>query len=384
MCCVRKTGVHHIFHYFDDFIVVRAPDSQQCTRALEALNLTRVTLGVPIADHKREGPTTCLTFLSIEVDTRAGELQLSQDRLLHLRSLLVEWGDQWACEHWELESLIGIVNHTCRVIRSGQSFLRRMLDLLHGVPQHPTRPHPICLNRAFRSDPLWWRTFVANWNGVSFLPPPPCLLRLQMASDASGSWVCGAWHGCQWFRLQWDQRSAGLSIMAKELLPIVSASTVWGSKWNSHCVICHYDNQAVVASYAVPYKYTVAFIEARHRFSLAPKYSKPPGGRFIQELTLFISYQGSQGRRHGDPSPMAAVGAAPRLDPRLGLAWLAPAVQRYFLDGLAPTTRRSYDSAMRRFGGFCECFSIADPFPLNEPLRCSFTAFLADSALAPQ
>ena len=39
---------------------------------------------------------------------------------------------------------------------------------------------------------------------------------------------------------------------------------------------------------------------------------------------------------------------------------------------------------MRRFSGFCERFSIVDPFPVTEPLLCSFAAFLADSGLAPQ
>ena len=34
------------------------------------------------------------------------------------------------------------------------------------------RLHPIRLNRAFRSDLMWWRTFVEDWNGISFLPPP--------------------------------------------------------------------------------------------------------------------------------------------------------------------------------------------------------------------
>ena len=43
-----------------------------------------------------------------------------------------------------------------------------MLDLLHGVPMHRLRPHPIHLNRAFRSDLAWWRLFAAEWNGVSF------------------------------------------------------------------------------------------------------------------------------------------------------------------------------------------------------------------------
>ena len=113
-----------------------------------------------------------------------------------------------------------------------------MLDLLHGVSTHPSRPHPIRLNREFRSDLMWWRAFVESWNGISFLSPPPRLRQLQMASDASGSWGCGAWHAHSWFQLQWDERSAPLPIMVKELLPIVLAVVVWGLRWGNHRVIC--------------------------------------------------------------------------------------------------------------------------------------------------
>ena len=95
--------------------------------------------------------------------------------------------------------------------------------LAHDVTWHCVCLHPIRLNRAFRSYLMWWRTFVQDWNGISFLPPPTHLPQLQMASDASGSWGCGAWHGCNWFQLQWDERSADLPIMVK-VYTLVSSS----------------------------------------------------------------------------------------------------------------------------------------------------------------
>ena len=164
-----------------------------------------------------------------------------------MQTLLSEWGDRKVCERRQLESLIGTLNHACKVVRCGRSFLRRMLDLLHRAPAPAVRPYLIRLNRAFRSDLMWWHTFAMAWNGVSFLLPPSHLPQLQMASDASGSWGCGAWHGRHWFQLRWDERSAPLSIMAKELLPIVLAVSIWGPRWGSHRIIGVCDNQAVVA-----------------------------------------------------------------------------------------------------------------------------------------
>ena len=92
---------------------------------------------------------------------------------------------------------------------------RAMCRLAHGLTRSrgDTRP--------FRFDLMWWRTFVEDWNGISFLPPPTHLPQLQMASDASGSWGYGAWH---WFQLQWDERSADLPIMVKVYTSVSSSA----------------------------------------------------------------------------------------------------------------------------------------------------------------
>lgn len=63
---------------------------------------------------------------------------------------------------------------------------------------------------------------------------------------------------------------------------------------------------------------------------------------------------------------------------------MAPSVRHYFQLGLAPSTQKMYQAAMKRFHAFCLKYSIATPFPLTEQLLCSFAAFLADQELAPQ
>ena len=70
-----------------------------------------------MAEHKREGPTTCLTFLGIEIDTEKGELRLPKEKLECLVTLLAAWGDRKARTLKELESLIGHLNHAHKVVR---------------------------------------------------------------------------------------------------------------------------------------------------------------------------------------------------------------------------------------------------------------------------
>ena len=153
-----------------------------------------------------------------------------------------------------------------------------MIDLLKGVRHHSLRPHPIRLNRSFRSDLTWWWTFVAV---VSYLPPPSHLPNLHTASDASGSWGCGAWHLSHWLQFQWDAHSASLPIMVKELLAVVLACAAWGPTWRSHCVMVHCDNQAIVAcllsrtshhTHIMHMLRTLAFVEATNDFYLSPQY----------------------------------------------------------------------------------------------------------------
>ena len=145
-----RRGIEHVQHYLDDFIIVSFPDSPQCRDELETLLQVFRELGVPVATHKTEGPSTCLVFLGIEIDKRA-------------------------CSRKELESLIGMLNHACKVVRPGRSFLRRMIDLLHsGYMSRACNSAPIRLNAGFRADLAWWSCFLREWNGSSYLLPLLC------------------------------------------------------------------------------------------------------------------------------------------------------------------------------------------------------------------
>ena len=227
---LSQLGIGHIRHYLDDFIIMAPPESHKCQEDLATLLRAASTLGIPIASQKTEGPTTSLVFLGIEADTVAGELRLPRAKLQRLKILLNQWGSRRACARRDLESLVGLLNHVCKVVRSGFSFLRRMTDLLHSRANatHPGAQTLIRLNRGFCADLAWWQCFMDEWNGVSFLHTPHHLPSLHVSSDASGCWGCGAWWGAHWFQVEWSETSRPLPIMVKELLPIVVGSAIWG------------------------------------------------------------------------------------------------------------------------------------------------------------
>eukprot|EP00731_Ephydatia_muelleri_P015118 Em0008g838a len=83
---IRKRGVDHVDHYLDDFIILGPTCDSRCKRGLDVVLELCERLGVPLAMEKLEGPTTCLTFLGIEVDTEAMELRLPEMKLKSLTS----------------------------------------------------------------------------------------------------------------------------------------------------------------------------------------------------------------------------------------------------------------------------------------------------------
>ena len=278
----QQQGLSNVLHYLDDYILIGQPHSPVCHEGLHTLLREASFLAIPIAEQKTEGPSTNITYLAIEIDTIRGELRLPITKLQRLRALLLEWGDHKTCAHKELESLIGQLNHACKVIRPGRSFLRRMIDLIHSRSSSPgSRLAPIRLNQQFRADLAWWTTFAFQWNGTSFLPPPPHLPTWYVFSDASGSWGCGAWFDHHWFQLQWSPLVADFQIAIKELIPILLGCAIWGRTWSTCRIIWHCDNQAVVACLhsrssrdpaLMHLLRNLAFIESLYSFHLHAEY----------------------------------------------------------------------------------------------------------------
>ena len=157
---------------------------------------------------------------------------------------------------------------------------------------------------------------------------------------------------------------------------------VWGPTWGSNQVVCLCDNQAVVAclrsrtsrvAHVMHMLRTLAFLESWDSFALSPQYIDTKSNHLADDLlrNLLSSFN----------SAGATAGPSAGSNSGLGLAALAPVVQRYFSDGLGSSTRRSYDSAMKRFTRFCDRYRVLDPFPVTEGLLHSFAA---DADLAPQ
>ena len=75
-----------------------------------------------------------------------------------------------------------------------------------------------------------------------------------------------------------------------------------------------------------------------------------------------------------------AIGQTNALDIRI----LDPALHHFCEQGIAPTTNKTYQSALRKFACFCSLYDVLTPFPVSEQLLCYFATYLACQQLSPQ
>lgn len=89
-------------------------------------NLARY-LQSPVAEEKLEGPITKIIFI-VEMT-----LRLPAKTFEELRDLISSWIGKKLCCKRELQSLAGELQHACKVVRPGRTFLRRVFELMKGA-----------------------------------------------------------------------------------------------------------------------------------------------------------------------------------------------------------------------------------------------------------
>ena len=242
---VRVKGVSYSIHYLDDFLTMGPPASPTCQHNLETFIQVCNDLGVPLALEKVEGPTTCLTFLGITLDTYKMEIRLPEEKLIRIRHEIRGWLQKKKATKKQILSLVGLLQHATKVVKCGRTFVARMYGTAAKVKEllFYTR-----LNNEFKSDLYWWHIFLEHWNGLSFLRATGITnpIKLSIQTDASGSWGCGALFGDHWFHWPWPDEWTSIGIMAKELVPIVISCGVWGQGLAKQSVLFQCDNLSVV------------------------------------------------------------------------------------------------------------------------------------------
>ena len=82
-------------------------------------------------------------------------------------------------------------------------------------------------------------------------PAPSCPLNAPGSISPDRclrTWGCAAVLGPQWYQWQWPPEWSSVSIMAKELIPIIFTCVAWGTHLSKHHINFQCDNASLVAA----------------------------------------------------------------------------------------------------------------------------------------
>ena len=145
----------------------------------------------------------------------------------------------------ELQSLVGKLSYVTKCVRSSRVFLNRMLALLRSIKDSR---YSLKLTVASKKDIRWWRLFVIQYNGVSFIPSPIwCEPDVTFSTDSCLT-GCGGICGREYFHVSFPEWIIvqGLPIHKLELLAVLIGVRIWGRYCNSLKLQIYCDNDASV------------------------------------------------------------------------------------------------------------------------------------------
>ena len=235
-------GASMVEHYLDDFITLGPPDSSVCQDNLDLMLETCSQVGFAVNPNKVKGPSTVLEFLGIIIDTDLMELRISDERLHSILEELQLWHGRKRGKKRDILSLIGKLIFISKVVRSGRSFVRRLIEVSKKVAN---LNHSVKLNRQFQADIEWWLAFLPSWNGIGmwYESDWTASVDIELYTDASNIAMAGYYRGAWFVELVGDRKE---SINWREMYAVVQAAATWGAQWSGKRILFHVDNMSVV------------------------------------------------------------------------------------------------------------------------------------------
>ena len=172
-CCQRVSDMVVFIYINDGFFAINylddfggADTEQRAWIAYQHLKNVLLNCGLQEALDKSCPPTTCMTFLGIEVNTITLTLSIPADKLLEILEVQALWKEKVVANLRQVQKLAGLLNFACRCIRSGRVYLSRILNFLRSFnDKNETKTIP----KATLQDVRWWMEFAPLYNGKTLM-----------------------------------------------------------------------------------------------------------------------------------------------------------------------------------------------------------------------
>lgn len=239
----NKYNCTDVVKVLDDFLFI-SNSSDHCQYMLDCFRQLCNDIGVPIAEHKTEGPSQQLSFLGVDLNTIHMTAQLPHEKLTKYSSEIILFLGKSKCTLRELKSIIGMLQFATCVIPIGKCFLRRLHDATIGI----TKPHYyIKLTKKIKEDLSLWNMFLSKFNGISLITPKEKFTsnELHMYSDSSHIGYGGTFRS-HYILGPFPSKWKNYSIQFLELFPIFLLLHVFKEQLSHKSIIFHCDNQSIV------------------------------------------------------------------------------------------------------------------------------------------
>ena len=107
--------------YMDDF--AGCETGPRATEAFEALGELLKTLGIEESREKACPPSTTMTFLGVEFDTKMMSMRIDKYKLQEITTLSRTWARKTVASKQELQSVLGKLMWVSKVVRCSRCFV---------------------------------------------------------------------------------------------------------------------------------------------------------------------------------------------------------------------------------------------------------------------
>ena len=163
----KRTNWPFVTHYLDDFFFAHR-SYVGCATLMHTFEELCNFVGAPLSSSKTVGPSTCLTFLGLSLDTVSQVVSIPSEKkteaIILIECFLVF--DTRKITVKRLQQITGKLQFVTKGVLVGRAFLRRLYDLLktvqkvHGVAPNPK--HHIKLLAGTIKDLKMWLQFLTN------------------------------------------------------------------------------------------------------------------------------------------------------------------------------------------------------------------------------
>lgn len=244
----RDIGNAGSLHYLDDFLFVGKADTDDCLFALNRFLYLSNFFGIPLAVDKTVYPTHRIEFLGITIDSLAMEFFLPDSKIIRLKLLLHKLLSAKKTTLRDLQSLLGMLVFTSRVIPMGRVFTKRLYKATCGVKSPSAH---IRVTVQMREDLRMWSHFIDGFNGRCVWQDEfTSIQSLNFFTDAAGSSGYGAFFNGRWSAERWPdlwiQRGYHKNVTLLELFPVLVSLVIWGEEFRGKRLLLYSDNKGVV------------------------------------------------------------------------------------------------------------------------------------------